>query len=71
MSYYEKMDKFSIDEYSYDDMCLKYGKYRVDREISLELESKDNAYNAFMSKRNKAISDNNLTNIGTTKVLLS
>lgn len=71
MSYYENADKFSIDENSYDDMCLKYGKYRVDREIDLELESKDNAYNAFMSKRNKAISDNNLANIGTTKVLLS
>lgn len=71
MSYYENTDKFSIDENSYDDMCLKYGKYRVDREIDLELESKDNAYNAFMSKRNKAISDNNLANIGTTKVLLS
>lgn len=71
MSYYENADKFSIDENCYDDMCLKYGKYRVDREIDLELESKDNAYNAFMSKRNKAISDNNLANIGTTKVLLS
>lgn len=71
MSYYENTDKFSINENSYDDMCLKYGKYRVDREIDLELESKDNAYNAFMSKRNKAISDNNLANIGTTKVLLS
>lgn len=71
MSYCENTDKFSIDENSYDDMCLKYGKYRVDREIDLELESKDNAYNAFMSKRNKAISDNNLANIGTTKVLLS
>lgn len=71
MSYYENVDKFSIDENCYDDMCLKYGKYRVDREIDLELESKDNAYNAFMSKRNKAISDNNLANIGTTKVLLS
>lgn len=71
MSYYENADKFSIDGNSYDDMCLKYGKYRVDREIDLELESKDNAYNAFMSKRNKAISDNNLANIGTTKVLLS
>lgn len=71
MSYYENADKFFIDENNYDDMCLKYGKYRVDREIDLELESKDNAYNAFMSKRNKAISDNNLANIGTTKVLLS
>lgn len=71
MSYYENADKFSIDENNYDGMCLKYGKYRVDREIDLELESKDNAYNAFMSKRNKAISDNNLANIGTTKVLLS
>lgn len=71
MSYYENADKFSIDENNYDDMCLKYDKYRVDREIDLELESKDNAYNAFMSKRNKAISDNNLANIGTTKVLLS
>lgn len=71
MSYYENAEKFSIDENNYDDMCLKYGKYRVDREIDLELESKDNAYNAFMSKRNKAISDNNLANIGTTKVLLS
>lgn len=71
MSYYENADKFSIDENNYDDMCLKYGKYRIDREIDLELESKDNAYNAFMSKRNKAISDNNLANIGTTKVLLS
>lgn len=71
MSYYENADKFSIHENSYDDLCLKYGKYRVDREINLELESKDNAYNAFMSKRNKAISDNNLANIGTTKVLLS
>lgn len=71
MSYYENAEKFSIDESNYDDMCLKYGKYRVDREIDLELESKDNAYNAFMSKRNKAISDNNLANIGTTKVLLS
>lgn len=71
MSYYENADKFSITENSYDDMCLKYGKYRVDREIDLELESKDNAYNAFMSKRNKAISNNNLANIGTAKVLLS
>lgn len=71
MSYYENADKFSINENNYDDMCLKYGKYRVDREIDLELESKDNAYNAFISKRNKAISDNNLANIGTTKVLLS
>lgn len=71
MSYYENADKFSIHENSYDDLCLKYGKYRVDREIDLELESKDNAYNAFMSKRNKAISDNNLANIGTTKVFLS
>lgn len=71
MSYYENADKFSINENSYDDMCLKYGKCCVDREIDLELESKDNAYNAFMSKRNKAISDNNLANIGTTKVLLS
>lgn len=71
MSYYENADKFSIDENCYDDMCLKYSKYRVDREIDLELESKDNAYNSFMSKRNKAISDNNLATVGTTKVLLS
>ena len=69
--YYENMDKFSIDEDSYDSLCLTYGKHRVDREIEIELESKDNAFNAFMSKRNKAIADNNLTTIGTTKVLLS
>lgn len=69
--YYENMDKFSINEDSYDSLCLTYGKHRVDREIEIELESKDNAFNAFMSKRNKAIADNNLTTIGTTKVLLS
>ena len=39
---YDKLNSFRIDgENEYDDLCLKYGKARVDREIELELESKE------------------------------
>ena len=68
---YENLDKMTIDEDGYDDLCLKYGKARVDREIELELESKEDAFNAFMSKRNKAIKDGTLGTMGASKVLIS
>lgn len=69
---YDKLNSFRIDgENEYDDLCLKYGKARVDREIELELESKENAFNAFMSKRNKAIESGTLGNMGASRVLIS
>lgn len=68
---YDNLDKMTIDADEYDDLCLKYGKARVDREITLELESKDNAFNSFMSKRNKAIQDGVLGSMGASKVLIS
>lgn len=71
MTYYDKLENFSCDDNEYEELCLKYGKARVDREIDLELESRENAYNSFMSKRNKAIQDGTIGTIGTTKTLIS
>lgn len=69
---YDKLNSFRINgENEYDDLCLKYGKARVDREVELELESKENAFNAFMSKRNKAIESGALGNMGASRVLIS
>lgn len=65
------LDKFNLTDQLYDDLCLTYGKHRVDREISLELESKENAFNSFMSKRSKAIESGALPTLGATKVLLT
>lgn len=59
-----------INEVGYDELCLKYGKHLVDKEIELELESKDLAYQSFMSKINKARENKTLADTGTTKVLL-
>ncbi len=66
---YDNLDKMTINEDDYDGLCLKYGKARVDREIQLELESKEDAFNSFMSKRNKAIKDGTLGTMGASKVL--
>lgn len=68
---YDNLDKMTINENEYDELCLKYGKARVDREIELELESKEDAFNSFMSKRNKAIKDGTLSTMGASKVLIS
>ena len=54
---YDNLNQMTINENEYDDLCLKYGKARVDREIELELESKEDAFNSYMSKRNKAIKE--------------
>lgn len=59
-----------ISENTYDDLCLKYGKTRVDREIDLEFESKELAYNSFMANLNKKTSEGNITEVGTSKVIL-
>lgn len=64
------IDSIRINECGYDELCLKYGKHLVDKEIELELESKDLAYQAFMSKINKARENKTLADTGTTKVLL-
>lgn len=66
----EAIDSIRINECGYDELCLKYGKHLVDKEIELELESKDLAYQAFMSKINKARENKTLADTGTTKVLL-
>ena len=68
---YDELNKFSIGENEYDELCLKYGKARVDREIEIELESKEDAFNRFMSNRNKAAKDGTLGTIGASKVLIS
>ena len=69
---YDKLDKFRIDgEDEYNELCLKYGKDRVDREIDLELESKENAFNAFMSKRNRALESGTIGTMGASRVLIS
>lgn len=64
------IDSIRINECGYDELCLKYGKHLVDKEIELELESKDLAYQAFMSKINKARESKTLADTGTTKMLL-
>ena len=64
------IDSIRINECGYDELCLKYGKHLVDKEIELELESKDLAYQAFMSKINKARENKTLADTGTTKMLL-
>lgn len=66
----EAIDSIRINECGYDELCLKYGKRLVDKEIELELESKDLAYQAFMSKINKARENKTLADTGTTKMLL-
>lgn len=66
----EAINSIRINEVGYDELCLKYGKHLVDKEIELELESKDLAYQAFMSKINKARENKTLADTGTTKVLL-
>ena len=66
----EAIDSIRINECGYDELCLKYGKHLVDKEIELELESKDLAYQAFMSKINKARENKTLADTGTTKMLL-
>lgn len=68
---YDNLDKMTINEDEYDQLCLKYGKARVDREIELELESKEDAFNRYMSNRNKAIKEGTLGAMGATKVLIS
>lgn len=68
---YDNLNQMTIDENEYDDLCFKFGKSRVDREIELELESKEDAYNSFMSKRNKAIADGTLGTLGASKILIS
>lgn len=67
---YDNLNQMTINENEYDDLCLKYGKARVDREIELELESKEDAFNSYMSKRNKAIKDGTLGTMGASKVLI-
>lgn len=64
------IDSIRINEVGYDELCMKYGKHLVDKEIELELESKDLAYQSFMSKVNKARENKTLADTGTTKVLL-
>lgn len=64
------IDSIRINECGYDELCLKYGKDLVDKEIELELESKDLAYQAFMSKINKARETKTLADRGTTQMLL-
>lgn len=66
----EAISSIRINEVGYDELCLKYGKHLVDKEIELELESKDLAYQSFMSKINKARENKTLADTGTTKVLL-
>ena len=66
----EAIDSIRINECGYDELCLKYGKHLVDKEVELELESKDLAYQAFMSKINKARENKTLADTGTTKMLL-
>lgn len=66
----EAVSSIRINEVGYDELCLKYGKHLVDKEIELELESKDLAYQSFMSKINKARESKTLADTGTTKVLL-
>lgn len=66
----EAINSIRINECGYDELCLKYGKHLVDKEIELELESKDLAYQAFMSKINKARENKTLADTGTTKMLL-
>lgn len=67
----DNLDKMTINENEYDDLCLRYGKARVDREIDLELESKEDAFNRYMSNRNKAIREGTLGAMGATKILIS
>lgn len=55
---------------SYDDLVKLYGEQRVNREIELELESKEIAKNRFLSSLNKHASEKSLDAIGTTKQLL-
>lgn len=66
----ESIAAIRINEVGYDELCMKYGKHLVDKEIELELESKDLAYQAFMSKINKARENKTLADTGTTKMLL-
>lgn len=66
----EAISSIRINEVGYDELCLKYGKHLVNKEIELELESKDLAYQSFMSKINKARENKTLADTGTTKVLL-
>lgn len=66
----ESIAAIRINEVGYDELCMKYGKHLVDKEIELELESKDLAYQSFMSKINKARENKTLADTGTTKVLL-
>ena len=68
---YDNLNKMTINEDEYDDLCLKYGKARVDREIDLELESKEDAFNRYMTNRNRAIREGTLGAMGATKVLIS
>lgn len=68
---YDNLDKMTINEDEYDQLCLQYGKARVDREIELELESKEDAFNRYMANRNKAIKEGTLGAMGASKVLIS
>lgn len=54
---------------TYQDLVNVYGKEQVDKEIDLELSSKEEAYNSFMSKR-RGNSDRNAPPRGTLKVLI-
>lgn len=55
----------------YDQLVDLYGRDRVDREIDIELSSKEDAFNSFMANRNKAIEDGALSAMGASKVLIS
>ena len=68
---YENLDQMTINDNEYEELCLKYGKARVDREIELELESKEDAFNRYMSNRNKALKEGSLGTMGASKVLIS
>ena len=54
----------------YDDLVALYGTERVNREIDLELESKEIAKNRFLSSLSKRAAEGAIAEIGTTKDLL-
>lgn len=56
---------------SYDNLVSLYGEDMVRREIELEIETKEDTYNAFIAKRNKALGKSQLGTVGTTKEILT
>ena len=59
-----------INECGYDELCQKYGKSLVDKEIALEIESKELAYNAFMANLNKQQANKNIASVGTSALIV-